>query len=180
MAAKTLTVLLIEDNVDHSALIEGRLKDSAEVRIECVNRLTAGFAVLAKGKTDAVLLDLGLPDSEGLETLTKTVKKFPDLPIIVLTTLDDEKLAVDAVTKGAQDYLTKDNVTREILLRAVRYAVERKAQQPKAKEELRQRTLYFSDAEWEAVRRKAFDEERKYTDVVREIVREYFDFSLVE
>ncbi len=180
MADVALRVLLIEDNADHSTLIESHLKHVSDVRLERVNSLESGLALLTKGRTDALLLDLGLPDSEGLETLAKTVKSFPELPIIVLTTLDDERLAIEAVKEGAQDYLTKDNVTGEVLLRAIRYAIERKAQQPKAKEELHQRTLYFSDGEWEAVRRKAFDEDRKYTDVIREIVREYFDVSLVE
>lgn len=175
-----LNVLLIEDNADHSALIASHVRRVRELELECVDTLADGFSRLAKGDIDAVLLDLHLPDSQGLETLSKTVRKFPSLPVIVLTTLDDEKLALNAVKRGAQDYLTKDDASGETLLRAIRYAVERKARQPGAKEEVRQRTLYFSDTEWEAVRRKAFDEQRKYTDVVREIVREYFDLTSVE
>lgn len=177
MANSSLSVLLIEDNADHGALIESHLNRVPNLQSERVDRLSSGLARLANGGIDAVLLDLRLPDSSGLETLTTVVQRFPDLPVIVLTTLADERLAVDAVKHGAQDYLSKDKISGEILLRAIRYGIERQAQQPKAKEELRQRTLYFSDTEWEAVRKKAFEENRKYTDIIREIVREYFDLT---
>ena len=74
---------------------------------------------------DVVLLDLSLPDSEGLETLAKTHTSAPEVPIIVLTGLGDEALGFEAVRRGAQDYLIKGEVTTALLSRAIRYAVER-------------------------------------------------------
>jgi FixJ family two-component response regulator len=73
-----------------------------------------------------VLLDLGLPDSQGLETLAKTYSQAPEVPIVVLTGLDDDALGVQAVNRGAQDYLKKGQVDGELLMRTIRYAIERK------------------------------------------------------
>ena len=172
----TISVLLMEDNDDHSALIESQLRNGTAVELERVNQLSAGLERIGKGGIDAVLLDLGLLDSDGMETLEKTVRQFPNVPVVVLTTLDDETLALTAVKKGAQDYLAKENISSDLLLRSIRYAIERMANSGKSppKEELRQRTLYFTDSEWEQIRNLAFGENRKYSDVVRTIVRDYF------
>ena len=122
----SLSVLLIEDNADHSALIEGYLRRSRALTLQTAHCLSEGFQRVAADRFDAVLLDLHLPDCQGLATLECAVTRIPDLPIVVLTTIDDEELAIEAVKRGAQDYLTKDNVTAEVLRRSVRYAVERK------------------------------------------------------
>ena len=88
--------------------------------------LAEGIQALARGSWDAVLLDLQLPDSRGLETLARIVGQAAVLPVIVLTSLGDEELATQALQRGAQDYLVKDDFTTELLNRAVRYAIERK------------------------------------------------------
>ena len=111
----SLSVLLIEDNADHSALIEGYLRRSRALTLHTAHCLSEGFQRIAVDRFDAVLLDLHLPDCQGLETLECAIANLPDLPFVVLTTIDDEELAIEAVKRGAQDYLTKDNVTAEVL-----------------------------------------------------------------
>ena len=116
----------------------------AEVRcgafdLECADRLSTGLDRLAEGRIDAVLLDLSLPDSQGLDTFIKTSSQAAQVPIIVLSGLDDEELAVKAVREGAQDYLVKGQVDANLLVRAMRYAIERKrVERKRAREALRE------------------------------------------
>ena len=122
-------VLLIEDNEDDAYLIREMLLEKMEagIQLEWVDRLSSALTQLAQGKSDLVLLDLSLPDSRGLETFDTVQRCAPDVPIVVLTGLDDEAMAVQAVRGGAQDYLVKGRLVDSYLLsRAVRYAVERK------------------------------------------------------
>jgi two-component system, cell cycle sensor histidine kinase and response regulator CckA len=121
-------ILLIEDNEDDACLIREILPQEMEnwVELEWVGQLKVGLTRLAHGKFDLVLLDLSLPDSHGLETLDTVQTHAPDVPIVVLTGLDDEATANQAVRKGAQDYLVKGQLDRSSLTRAIRYAVERK------------------------------------------------------
>ena len=128
MGKKRIKVLLIEDDPGHARLIEIMLSEvkTAFFDIECVDRLVKGVKRLAAGDIDAVLLDLGLPDSSGLDTFTTIHAQGLDVPIIVLSGLDDEALALEAVCKGAQDYLAKDQVESNLLGRAIHYAIERK------------------------------------------------------
>jgi signal transduction histidine kinase len=91
-----------------------------------VNRLNAGIERCDQGSVDVVLLDLGLPDSQGLATVATMRAAVPHVPIIVLTGLDDLELAVHAVREGAQDYLVKGTATVDTLERAIYYAIERK------------------------------------------------------
>ena len=97
-------------------------------RVEVVHAETMAAARphMLEGRFDAVLLDLSLPDSRGLATVEQAASLNPRLPIIVLTGLDDEGIATEAVRKGAQDYLIKGNVDGALLVRSIRYAVERK------------------------------------------------------
>lgn len=127
MEEKSITVLLIEDNPGDARLIQEMLADvrGAQFELECANRLAAGLERLAKGGIDLVLLDLSLPEGGGLDTLLKVHTQAPRVPIVVLTGLDDEALAVQAVQEGAQDYLVKGQVDSNVLTRAVRYAIER-------------------------------------------------------
>ena len=121
-------VLLIEDNEDDAYLIGETLTErtAADVELEWVDRLESGLTRLAEGKIDVVLLDLSLPDSHGLETLDKVQRQTPDVPVIVMTHLDDEAMAVQAVRRGAQDYLVKGRSDGYGLGRAIQYAIERK------------------------------------------------------
>jgi len=121
-------VLLIEDNEDDACLIGETLTErtAADVELEWVDRLENGLTRLAEDKVDLVLLDLSLPDSHGLETLDKVQRQTPDVPVIVLTHLDDEAMAVQAVRRGAQDYLVKGRSDGDGLARAIKYAIERK------------------------------------------------------
>ncbi|HKO31401.1 MAG TPA: PAS domain S-box protein [Nitrospiraceae bacterium] len=123
-----MNVLLIEDNEDDACLIGELLTEriAADIKLEWTDRLGSGLTRVTEGKVDVVLLDLSLPDSHGLETLDQIRALLPDLPVIVLTHLDDEETAVRAVRKGAQDYLVKGRSDSLLLVRAIRYAIERK------------------------------------------------------
>jgi two-component system, cell cycle sensor histidine kinase and response regulator CckA len=123
-----MRVLLIEDNEDDVTLIREMLseKEDMDVKLEWADRLNTGVAQLTKDTIDLVLLDLSLPDSHGLDTFTTVQAHAQDLPIVVLTGLDDEAMAGQAVRRGAQDYLVKGRLDGDSLSRAVRYAVDRK------------------------------------------------------
>lgn len=123
-----IKIILIEDNSGDARLIREMLKDVGSATIECewAATLTAGLKRLSELRFDAILVDLGLPDSDGIGTLEKLLSQTPEVPIIVLTGLTDETTGVEAVQKGAQDFLVKGAVNSDLLLRAVRYAIERK------------------------------------------------------
>lgn len=126
-ATTPLAVLLVEDNPGDARLIELMLREVADqaVQLTRTDRLATGREYLARGTTDAVLLDLSLPDSQGLATFARLHETAPDVPIVVLSGLSDETVAVQAVAAGAQDYLVKGHVDGVTLRRALRYAVER-------------------------------------------------------
>lgn len=135
MDNKHIKVLLIEDNPGDARLIREMLAEvkSAPFDLEHADRLSTGLERLSAGGIDVVLLDLSLPDSRRLDTFAKAQAQAPEVPIVVLTGLDDEALAVKAVRGGAQDYLVKGQVDSNLLARAMRYAIERK----RMEEELR-------------------------------------------
>jgi signal transduction histidine kinase len=127
--SEIIRVLLVEDNPGDARLLQERLAQciSAQFKLRHVTRLSEGLKCLAEERFDVVLLDMLLPDSVGLETLARTQEQAPGLPVIVLTgTFEDEALAVKAVKEGAQDYLFKDQVDGGLLVRSIRYAIERK------------------------------------------------------
>ncbi len=123
-----LRALIVEDNPADANLIREMLSQRRDLSLslEQASRLSQGLECLRGNKLDLVLLDLSLPDSRGFETFSRTQAEAPDIPIIVLTGLDDRNLAVKAVREGAQDYLVKGHVSGELLSRSIRYAVERK------------------------------------------------------
>ena len=131
MNNKHTEILLIEDNPGDARLIREVLGESAQVeyQLESAGLLSKGLECLVRGGIDVVLLDLGLPDSQGLDTVVKVRTQAPAMPIVVLTGLDDETLAVQAVRQGAQDYLVKGDINSKVLWRVMRYAVERKKMQ---------------------------------------------------
>ncbi len=125
------SVLLIEDNPGDARLIQEMLAEdpAAPFRLRCVDRLSRGLEALSQKQTGLVLLDLSLPDSQGLDTFAKVYAHSPKVPIIVLSGNDDQQLALYAVKSGAQDYLVKGKIDRELLLRAMQYSIERKRYQ---------------------------------------------------
>jgi diguanylate cyclase (GGDEF)-like protein len=124
-------VLLIEDNPGDARLIEEMLAEdpATPFRLRHVDRLSRGLEALSQKQTGLVLLDLSLPDSHGLDTFSKVYAHSPKVPIIVLSGNDDQQLALYAVKSGAQDYLVKGKIDRELLLRAMQYSIERKRYQ---------------------------------------------------
>jgi PAS domain S-box-containing protein/putative nucleotidyltransferase with HDIG domain len=128
MANKPINVLFIEDNPGDARLLQETLAeaDGARFKLECADRLSAGLERLAEGGLDCVLLDLTLPDSSELDTLARVQAQAPEIPIVVISGLDDEALAIEAVQKGAQDYLVKSYLGSYVLARTIRYAIERK------------------------------------------------------
>ena len=128
-ALAVLDVLLVEDDDDHARLVEEILAGGTDgaYRLRRVSDLAAAQAVLHVGSVDCVLLDLFLPDGQGLDSLTQLTTVDPMVPIVILTSLADEQLGLLAVHEGAQDYLVKGNVDRPRLSRSLRHAIERKA-----------------------------------------------------
>lgn len=127
--SKKCRILLIEDDPDEVMLTRETLTEAkgAKFELECFDRLQPGLDRLGAGDIDVILLDLSLPDSQGMETFAKTNEQFPDIPIIVLTSLFDDSVAVKAVQQGAQDYLVKGQLNSNLFVRAILYAIERNA-----------------------------------------------------
>jgi len=142
MQGDELTVLLVEDNPGDARLIEEMLRDvqellrrvapgEAESGIPDVRhrqRLSEGLDFLRERGADVVLLDLNLPDSTGIETLTTVVETAEMTPVVVLTGMDDQSVGIESIERGAQDYLVKDDVTSDALVRSIHYAIERSRQ----------------------------------------------------
>ncbi len=122
------TVLVIEDNAGDRRLLREMLDEqsSSPVELTHVESMAEAEAYLALHTTDIILLDLGLPDAQGLTVVQRVRAAAPQTPLVVLTGLDDESLAARALQEGAQDYLIKGEIETRGLLRAMRYAVERK------------------------------------------------------
>ena len=129
-----MKTLLVEDNAADARLIREMLKELPDgtLQLQQVGRLDSAMERLRQETFDVVLLDLGLPDAQGMETLKLIQKASGSVPIVVLTGRDDERLAWEALRTGAQDYLVKGRTDSQ-LIRAIRYAVERK----QAEEEMR-------------------------------------------
>jgi PAS domain S-box-containing protein len=124
-----INILQIEDNPSEIVLMRAMLAEAGAGQFELtsVDRLAQGLERLSAGGIDLVMLDLGLPDSNGLETFAKVHIHAPQLPIIVLSSLDDESVAMKTVHEGAQDYMVKgENMDARLLVRTIHYAIERK------------------------------------------------------
>jgi putative two-component system response regulator len=122
-----ISILLVEDNPGDVRLIKELLSESGLTIDSLVHseRLETALEELNKVDYSIVLLDLSLPDSQGLKTISKVLTDFPDIPIVVLTGNIDESQAAEAVQTGAQDYIRKDQLSSTLLNHAVRYALER-------------------------------------------------------
>jgi PAS domain S-box-containing protein/putative nucleotidyltransferase with HDIG domain len=143
MDDKAINILLIEDNPAEAQLIEEILTEARGVhlKLECVDRLSTGLARLVTNDIGLVLLDLNLPDSEGFATFAKVYAEVPGVPIVILSGLADENLAIKTVHEGAQDYVVKGNLDSYSFLHTIRYAIERK----RTEEQLRGQALIFEN-----------------------------------
>ena len=123
-----IRVLLVEDNPALERMIQDMLSQAPGTLIVAESRahLAGGLQRLEAGAIDLVLLDLSLPDSQGLDTFLAVYNRAPEMPIIVLTALEDETVALTSLRDGAQDYLIKTDINPRTLARAIRYAIERK------------------------------------------------------
>lgn len=127
MTDRPIKVLLVEDNPGDGRLIQEFLGEARDVAFDLVraDRLSAALTRLQRGGIDLVLLDLLLPDSEGLETFRQVQAHAPGVPIVILSGVQDDTLAMQAVREGAQDYLVKGIVKGHSLVRVIRYTIER-------------------------------------------------------
>jgi len=128
MKSDPLRLLLVEDNPGDARLLQENLieAESEPFSLTHATSLASALRLMAARPFDAMLLDLNLPDSTGLETIERATAAAPLLPILVLTSLDDEALANEALSRGAQDYLVKGETGQRLLMRALRYAIQRK------------------------------------------------------
>ena len=124
---KALQILLVEDNAGDARLVREMFSQERPDTFNLTHVLSMNEAEihLAKGGVDVVLLDMGLPDEHGLDTVRRAQAAAPDVPVIVLTGLDDEVLAAEAMKEGAQDYLIKGQIENRALPRALRHSIER-------------------------------------------------------
>jgi DNA-binding NtrC family response regulator len=122
-----IRILLIEDDIDDALILSDCLADADVVKTTLIHakRLDDGLICLQEEQFDIVLLDLGLPDSQGLETLNKIRLSMPTIPVIVLTRFDNVETAILAVQMGVQDYIIKGNLSGDQLVRSILYAIER-------------------------------------------------------
>ena len=145
MNKQTINILLVEDSPVACEFMQNVLSDSSEsiaFTIETAGDLALATDILGRKSFDIILLDLGLPDSDGIDTVKRVHVLNPNIPIIILTGSDNEELGVEAIKEGAEDYLIKIDVSKHVATRAIRYAIERKKMKRrllKAHDELDQR-----------------------------------------
>jgi sigma-B regulation protein RsbU (phosphoserine phosphatase) len=135
-AEKPVQILLVEDNAGDARLLQELLADaSAPFFVEHVRKLSEAVERLKRGDIDVVMSDLSLPDSQGMATFEKLHATAPTVPVIVVSGMDDETLAVETVRRGAQDYLVKGRGDTHLLVRSIRYALKRVAAERELAEE---------------------------------------------
>lgn len=127
MNGSPLRVLMIEDSLTDAMLVQGELRRScfAAFKVTRVDSLAAGLSLLSDKDFDVVLLDLLLPDSVDIETVRAVHGAEPNVPIVVLSSIQDEAVAVDAIRNGAQDYIIKGHLDGDVLALSLRLAIER-------------------------------------------------------
>ncbi|MGB0909581.1 MAG: response regulator [Nitrospirales bacterium] len=140
-----LKILLIEDDDEDVSILKSLLPDSRHeiILIEIVDCLKDALKLLSRIRADAILLDLFLPDSRGLDAFRTINEEFPHIPIVLLTGQADEDLALQAVKLGAQDFLPKNQLTGPLLSRSIRYSVTRhQLLQEQQRDETERQALY--------------------------------------
>jgi signal transduction histidine kinase/DNA-binding response OmpR family regulator len=174
MHKKEIHVLLIEDNPGDVRLIGEMLADktSPQFSMKHSGSLSDGLNFLSENTHDVILLDLGLPDSSGLESIMEIIKAAPMIPIVMLTGLDDEETAVSALKLGVQDYLVKGRIESSLLVRSLRYAVERK----QIEEELRRHREFLM----ELVQERTAELQKSNEELEKEIVERKITNELLE
>jgi signal transduction histidine kinase len=143
---KPLQVLVVEDNAGDARLLQQMFtkEKMGSFQLTHMLRMSEALVHLAKGDVDIVLLDMGLPDGHGLDTVRRAREVAPGVPVIVLTGLDDEALAAEAMKEGAQDYLIKGQIESRALPRALRHAIDRHRMQAET-DLIRTNQLQFKD-----------------------------------
>ena len=127
MSGSTIKLLMVEDNPSDAVMLRVTLAEASDdYELVHVDRLAKGLERLSAGDIALAFLDLTLPDSRGLETVTRVRTGAPELPIVVLSSLDDEELAIKSVQEGAQNYLVKWRFSARLLTRAIVSAIEQK------------------------------------------------------
>ena len=128
MVGDSASVLLIEDNLGDIVSIRTMISELSDgcFELKFAESLGEALTILRNENFDVILMDLGLPDSQGFRTFTQVHNQMPELPIIIITGLEDEDLGLSAVKEGAQDYLIKGQVDKKLLGRTLKYAIERK------------------------------------------------------
>jgi diguanylate cyclase (GGDEF)-like protein len=128
MTQPPIHLLLVEDNPGDVRLVNEMLAEDRRQRfvLHVADRLESALVVLREQDITVILLDLQLPDGSGLDTLLKIHSSAPEIPVVVLSSIGDEALAISAVQHGAQDFLVKNHISAHLLIRALHYAIERK------------------------------------------------------
>lgn len=171
MEKKEYRVLVIEDDPNAFLLVSERLAQTKNPVFEVFRskHMQSGLERLAKGGIDVVLLDLLLPDSRGIDSFQTIYNGFPDVPIIILTSVDDDELAAKAIAGGAQDYLTKGNFDRELLVKSICYAIGRHRGQHQ---------LQRYSQETELSKRDLQDKDQRFRSLVSNIPGAVYRYSL--
>jgi DNA-binding response OmpR family regulator len=128
MKSNQIDILLVEDNPGDARLVREMLQDAHRLRHEVAHVKTISQAreYLLGTVPHVVLLDLTLPDGQGLKSASQLIEAFPAVPFIILTGLDDETIGLESVRRGAQDYLVKGHIDGKLIVRVILYAIERK------------------------------------------------------
>ncbi len=127
MDDKIIKVLYAEDDIDHATLISELIKEIKNVHYELtqVQQLDEALLELDNDNYDIILLDLSLPDKQGVDTVARVCEQAPEIPVVVISGMDDETMAIKALQKGAEEYLVKGKVNSHALSRILRYAIVR-------------------------------------------------------
>jgi signal transduction histidine kinase len=147
MHKESIKLLLVDDDAGDRKIVKLALSRSSNIvdfNIETAETLSEATGCLKNKDYDVVLLDLGLPDSRGINTVQKILEANPNVPIVVLTGLADEELGLKAIEKGAEDYLVKGKSIEHTLVRIIRYAIERKKVEEKLKQAIETKSQFMS------------------------------------